>query len=197
MLTEDVDITWKLQRDHWHIRFEQNAKCWILMPETLKGLWKQRLRWAQGGAEVFLRNIDILADWRQFRMWPLLLDLFVSMVWVYLVAIVGSIAIASSLHGIIYSIPATPMGLPRFGDYVGMLVYTSLVQFVIGFYLDSRYEKGLWKSIFSMIWYPFAYWLIVASTTFVGLPKALLKKRGQRAVWVSPDRGVRQSLDMK
>ncbi len=28
------------------------------MPETLKGLWKQRLRWAQGGAEVFLKNIS-------------------------------------------------------------------------------------------------------------------------------------------
>ncbi len=29
------------------------------MPETLTGLWKQRLRWAQGGAEVFLKNIRI------------------------------------------------------------------------------------------------------------------------------------------
>ncbi|MCV5198453.1 glycosyltransferase, partial [Escherichia coli] len=54
MITEDIDISWKLQLRHWSIFFEPRALCWILMPETLKGLWKQRLRWAQGGAEVFL-----------------------------------------------------------------------------------------------------------------------------------------------
>lgn len=53
MITEDIDISWKLQLRHWAIFFEPRALCWILMPETLKGLWKQRLRWAQGGAEVF------------------------------------------------------------------------------------------------------------------------------------------------
>ncbi|EPA2181083.1 poly-beta-1,6-N-acetyl-D-glucosamine synthase, partial [Acinetobacter baumannii] len=52
MLTEDIDITWKLQRAGWDIRFEPNALVWILMPETLNGLWKQRLRWAMGGAQV-------------------------------------------------------------------------------------------------------------------------------------------------
>ena len=52
MITEDIDISWKLQLRHWDIFFEPRALCWILMPETLKGLWKQRLRWAQGGAEV-------------------------------------------------------------------------------------------------------------------------------------------------
>ena len=49
MVTEDIDISWKLQMNYWDIRFEPHALCWILMPETLRGLWKQRLRWAQGG----------------------------------------------------------------------------------------------------------------------------------------------------
>ena len=40
-LTDDIDISWRLQMDHWSIRFESNALCWILMPETLKGLWRQ------------------------------------------------------------------------------------------------------------------------------------------------------------
>lgn len=59
MLTEDIDITWKLQRAGWDIRFEPNALVWILMPETLNGLWKQRLRWAMGGAQVLIKNIDV------------------------------------------------------------------------------------------------------------------------------------------
>ena len=51
-VTEDIDITWKLQRKFWDIRYEPRALCWILVPETLKGLWRQRVRWAQGGVEV-------------------------------------------------------------------------------------------------------------------------------------------------
>lgn len=57
MLTEDIDISWKLQRAGWNIHFEPNALVWILMPETFNGLWKQRLRWAMGGAQVLIKNI--------------------------------------------------------------------------------------------------------------------------------------------
>jgi len=42
-----------------------------------------------------------------------------------------------------------------------------------------------------MIWYPLTYWLLSTATTVAALPKALLKRKGTRAVWVSPDRGVR------
>ncbi|KAG1244023.1 hypothetical protein G6F68_015616 [Rhizopus microsporus] len=71
MITEDIDISWKLQRDHWSIFYEPRGLCWILMPETLRGLWKQRLRWAQGGAEVFLKNLRSIWSWRHRRLWPL------------------------------------------------------------------------------------------------------------------------------
>lgn len=32
MITEDIDISWKLQLRHWDIFFEPRALCWILMP---------------------------------------------------------------------------------------------------------------------------------------------------------------------
>ena len=52
MITEDIDISWKLQVEGNRIGYEPRALCWVLMPETIHGLYKQRLRWAQGGAEV-------------------------------------------------------------------------------------------------------------------------------------------------
>ncbi|MFT6430505.1 MAG: biofilm PGA synthesis N-glycosyltransferase PgaC, partial [Halopseudomonas sp.] len=64
MITEDIDISWKLQLDHWSIFYEPRALCWILMPETLRGLWKQRLRWSRGGAEVLRKNIASIWKWR-------------------------------------------------------------------------------------------------------------------------------------
>ncbi|MFQ5559483.1 MAG: glycosyltransferase [Nitrospinota bacterium] len=43
-VTEDIDMTWKLQKNFWDVRFEPRALCHTLMPETISGLWKQRVR---------------------------------------------------------------------------------------------------------------------------------------------------------
>ena len=48
-ITDDIDVTWRVQLAGWRVVYEPNAIVWILMPETLRGLWKQRLRWAEGG----------------------------------------------------------------------------------------------------------------------------------------------------
>ena len=83
MVTEDIDISWRLQMDHWDIRYEPNAMCLILMPETLKGLWNQRLRWACGGMEVMLRHASALLSWRRRRMWLVLVEYLLSVFWAY------------------------------------------------------------------------------------------------------------------
>lgn len=84
MLTEDIDISWKLQRAGWKIEFEPNALVWVLMPETLQGLWKQRLRWAMGGAQVLNKNIDVIFKPKLNYLWPLILEMMLTLVWSYL-----------------------------------------------------------------------------------------------------------------
>jgi biofilm PGA synthesis N-glycosyltransferase PgaC len=83
MITEDIDVSWKLQLDHWSIFYEPRALCWILMPETVGGLWKQRLRWAQGGAEVLFKNIRGIWQWRHRYLWPLLFEYCLSTGWAF------------------------------------------------------------------------------------------------------------------
>src|SRR5690606_24541258 len=83
MVTEDIDISWRIQHDHWDIRYEPNALCFILMPETLRGLWRQRLRWAQGGVEVLLRHGLSMLKWRKRRMWGVLAEYVLSVVGAY------------------------------------------------------------------------------------------------------------------
>ncbi|MBI3143877.1 MAG: poly-beta-1,6 N-acetyl-D-glucosamine synthase, partial [Pseudogulbenkiania sp.] len=97
MLTEDIDITWKLQRDGWDVRFEPNALVWILMPETLTGLWKQRLRWAMGGAQVLLKNLDVIRHPSQNHLWPLMLELCLSLFWSYVMLLLVVIWLAGLL----------------------------------------------------------------------------------------------------
>ena len=189
MITEDVDVTWKLQRAGWEVRFESNAKCWILMPETMAGLWKQRLRWAQGGAEVFLRNLDVFAHWSQRHMWPVLVELGVSLLWVYSTALLGLVALVMMLSGQGAAFDSSDFFSSKNTFFI--LVLASLAQFALGLFLDSRYEKNLGKIYLRIIWYPFVYWIVIAFATFVGFPKALLKKKGERAIWTSPDRGFK------
>ncbi|WP_051516606.1 poly-beta-1,6-N-acetyl-D-glucosamine synthase [Herbaspirillum sp. RV1423] len=190
MITEDVDVTWKLQRAGWEVRFEPKAKCWILMPETFAGLWKQRLRWAQGGSEVFLRNADIFLHWKHRHMWPMFIELAASLLWVYATASLTVILLIAFLLG--ESTPMQPwQSILSTQSTFFILIISSLIQFSFGLYLDSRYEKDLWKTYVWIIWYPFVYWIMIACATLVGFPKALFRKKGQRAVWTSPDRGFK------
>lgn len=191
MVTEDIDISWKLQLAGWTIRFEPRALCWVLMPETLQGLWKQRTRWAQGGVEVLIRYFGEMWRWRSRSMWLLYLESVISISWSFLV---------------FATLIFLPMELfhethrERLEDlspsWTSMLLsITCLIQFGVSLFIDARYERktgGLARYYYWMIWYPIVYWLINVGTTVNGFFRAIRKKRGQRAVWVTLDRGLRQ-----
>ena len=189
MVTEDIDISWSLQLGRWDIRYEPNALCYILMPETVSGLWHQRLRWAQGGIEVLVRHFRELLTWRNRRMWMVGVELIISTFWAYTIAFVFAIW----LLGQFFALPAllhVSAVLPGWSGV--MLGATCLLQFGVSLMIDSRYEpRTLGRYYYWMIWYPMIYWAIHAAASVVAVPKALLKHRGSRAIWVSPDRGIR------
>lgn len=189
MLTEDIDVTWKLQRAGWDVRFEPNALVWILMPETLGGLWKQRLRWAMGGAQVLIKNLDVLVRPSQNHLWPLMMELCLSLVWSYLMALLCLIWVASLIlpAGVLPHM-TSPL-LPQWSSVI--LGATCLLQFAVSKWLDSRYDKGLGRNYYWMIWYPLVFWIINTVSTVVAFPKVLRLGGGKRARWVSPDRGIR------
>jgi biofilm PGA synthesis N-glycosyltransferase PgaC len=189
MLTEDIDITWKLQRAGWKVNFEPNALVWILMPETVRGLWKQRLRWAMGGAQVMFRNFDVLMHPRQSFMWPLLLEMCASVFWSYLLLLLTLMWLLGFL------LPATLLPViesPLIPQGSGLILgATCMLQFFLSQWLDGRYERGLGRYYYWMIWYPLVFWIISTASTIVAYPRALQRSGGKRARWVSPDRGVR------
>jgi cellulose synthase/poly-beta-1,6-N-acetylglucosamine synthase-like glycosyltransferase len=40
ILTEDININWRLQPTFWRVRFQLAARAWILLLETIHALWK-------------------------------------------------------------------------------------------------------------------------------------------------------------
>lgn len=187
-VTDDIDISWKLQMNHWDIRFEPNALCWVLMPETIAGLCKQRLRWAQGGMEAFMNYGLHMLKWPKRRMWGVCLEYFTSVFWAYSMALVSLFWFLDQLMPMPDYLQV-PSLIPGWNGV--MLGTTCLLQFGVSLMVDSRYEKGIGKIYYWMIWYPFAYWLLSVFTTVIAVPKAIFKKRVARGSWESPDRGLR------
>ena len=190
-VTDDIDVSWRLQLAHWDIRYEPNALCWILMPETLKGLWGQRLRWAQGGFEAFGRHFSRVTHWRSRRIWLVALELAISTFWAYTM---GTVALLWLLGNFI-AMPEALYISTLLPGWSGVLLGTTcLVQFGISLSIDSRYEPKLGQFYYWMIWYPMIYWAIHTAATIVALPTAILAARNKRAVWESPDRGLRPGV---
>lgn len=187
MLTEDIDVSWKLQLRHWDVRFEPKAQCWILAPETLRGLWQQRLRWATGGIQVMLKNWRIEHIWKARRMWPVLLEYAMSVLWSYAMLVMVTLW----LIGLFVELPLEYRVPSLLSGWNGVMVGTTcLIQIGVSLLLDARYDRGSLRSFYWMIWYPLAYWMLNMVTTIVAVPRTLLRNNEKRARWISPDRGI-------
>ena len=187
MATEDIDITWKLERHFWDVRYEPRALCWIYVPETLRGFWRQRVRWALGGVEVLKKNFPIWSDYRQRRLWPLYLEYCVSIIWAYSFWIFTIFAIISILFNISFHFKPMLLIPPLWAGSI--LTLACLTQFVVSLFMDRTYERNMIKYLFWIIWYPFIYWMIMSITTVVAVPKSFVTKQSRSVVWKKSDRG--------
>ena len=151
-ITDDIDVTWRVQLAGWRVIYEPNAIVWILMPETLRGLWRQRLRWAEGGVQMMLEFFRPVIAGRV----PTLLPTYIN----YVLSMSGptSCCLLSRI-GLLWSVGLGPTRpLPAFRlvpEWWGLtLTLTYLVQTLVSAFLESRYERGMLRSLFWMIWYP-------------------------------------------
>jgi len=190
MLTEDIDVTWSMQINHWDVRYEPHASVWILMPETFAGLWKQRLRWAMGGFQVVLKHAGDIRQWRTRRMWGIFIEFLLSISWAYSILLVTALWVL----GRFVELPPYIRVASPIPGWAGVVIGTTcLLQIAVSLLLDRHYDHRLGRVYFWMIWYPLAFWIISALSTVVALPKVLRRQRHQRARWVSPDRGLNKS----
>jgi biofilm PGA synthesis N-glycosyltransferase PgaC len=62
---EDADLTMKLRRAGWHIRFAPDAHALTDVPETVSALIAQRLRWDRGLITIWMRKFRSAFDPRR------------------------------------------------------------------------------------------------------------------------------------
>ncbi len=182
MITEDIGVTWKLEKKFWDVRYEPRALCMMLVPETLKGLAKQRGRWASGGMEILRRHGNIFRSWKERRLFPIYLEQVLSILW--------SVCWLLMLVIILFHLIVDHNYIQMPFIYKSMFLSTvCLVQFFVAMILDKRYDPCLLKHSVTAIWYPFLYWYINAILVIKALP-TLFRRHKSLARWSSPDRGL-------
>ena len=170
MATEDIDLTWKLHLRHYEVRYEARALVWMRVPQSLAGLWKQRRRWALGLSQVLRRHGVTALAWRHRRLWPVMLESTLSILWAY------AFVLLTMLWVISYSVGYPPVGASPIPNWWGMLISTvCLSQLLTGVLLDRRYDRGLGWYFGIAVFYPIIYWILLAIITASYSPRGLMR----------------------
>jgi biofilm PGA synthesis N-glycosyltransferase PgaC len=178
MATEDIDITWRLQRRFWDVRYEPAAIVWMHVPPSLGELWKQRRRWARGLAQVLRVHVSCLRHWKQRRLWPVFAEAVMSIAWAYTFVFITSYWVLSAIVG------HSPLGASPIPNVWGMIIATAcLVQLFTGTVMDRRYDKDLMRYFPVAIFYPLIYWMLMSLITAIYTIDGLLRRRPHVQRW--------------
>lgn len=187
-LTDDVELSWRIQLSGWRITYMSNAIAWILMPETLRGLWRQRLRWSEGGTQTILmswRRLWRLSVWRGWLVWG---NYALSVIWSFTILGASALWLLERMGlPLNTGFPRTTL-LPSWWGTI--LTMTYLLQATVGLSLERRFEKGIFKTLLWLSWYPLFFWIMQAATSVAALPGAIVRIYKPGGRWISPDRGI-------
>jgi biofilm PGA synthesis N-glycosyltransferase PgaC len=184
MPTEDIELTWKLQKRHYDVRYEPRAICWMTVPQSYRGHFRQRLRWARGLAQVLHKHRDVLTTWNCRRLWPVFVESTLSILWSLCFVFLTTLWIVS------YSIGVPPVGASPIPNLWGMSIATlCLAQLTTGVLIDRRYDPRVLRYLPYAVWYPIIYWALLALTTVLAMPYLFKRPQAQPVRWATARTG--------
>jgi biofilm PGA synthesis N-glycosyltransferase PgaC len=178
MATEDIDVSWRLQRRFYDIRYEPRALVDMTVPATFRALWRQRKRWALGLVQVLRRHRAVLVTWKNRRHWPVFVEAVLSIVWAH------AFLVMLAFWGLCLSVGVKPPGASPFPNAWGMVVATAcLGQLAFGVHLDRRYDRTVTRAYWVAPLYPLGYWLLMSLVTVASTLPALVRRQPSVARW--------------
>jgi biofilm PGA synthesis N-glycosyltransferase PgaC len=178
MATEDIDVSWRLQRRFYDVRYEPRALVDMTVPATLPSLWRQRRRWALGLVQVLRRHRSVIHTWKNRRHWPVFVEAVLSVVWAH------AFVVMLAFWAVCLSVGVDPPGASPFPNAWGMIVATAcLVQLAFGVRLDRRYDRTVTRAFWIAPLYPLGYWLLMSLVTIRSTLPALLRPQPTVARW--------------
>jgi len=180
VMAEDIDATWSLYKAGWHVSYNCHARVFILVPERLTKLFKQRKRWATGGLEMLLDNWRWVENKRCYNYAFLLLELIFSHFWSW--AFIFSTARYVSI--LYFS-----QELFLSGTVILLFISLSLILFLVGLANDKKKSYISLDDRLACVLYLLYYWLINMISS-IAAQYAVFTHQTGRGRWDSPDRGI-------
>ena len=171
-LLEDSDLSVKLVRAGWLVRFVPEAVSYHQVPQTLAGYWRQHTRWARGFNEVAKdQATSILTDARL----PLRLRLELL---IFSLGYFDRVALIVGLMGYCFNRKRRRL----LGQIILISLLTPLLQIIAALKI-SRQPRSMWRRT---VWVPLFFGLDVAMattglwTTLLNLPQVWEERRARK-----------------
>lgn len=174
---EDLELTWRVHRAGYKIKFAPRAIVLAEVPSTVRGLWRQRVRWARGFLQTARLHKSMFFDPRygwigMYLPVNFFCQVCIPIIHLLLIALVGSLAIAGE-GAIAFRIADIVLWLG-----LGSTTLTTLFAIVLDrAYRDLRYLYVL------PLWVPYSIFMDLVMVRAI-----YLELRGGTARWNKLDR---------
>lgn len=160
-LGEDLELTWRLHRTGYQVAFAPRAVVHAESPSTVKGLWKQRVRWSRGLLQALRLHRDMIGNLRYGMFGLMLAYTVVAGLAMPVIQVVGTLALPLLWLGGVYT---PPMNLLEVAAETGLALAVVLVLVALALDRTPRDLRHAWTL---PIW-PF-YSLMMSATLLRGV----------------------------
>jgi poly-beta-1,6 N-acetyl-D-glucosamine synthase len=192
-MAEDMDLTWRLRRAGWRIETANDAIGLTEAPDNLKGLFRQRFRWAYGTLQCLWKHRDALGRYGWFG-WVMLPSLWLFQVLFQVLSPLVDLQVAWTLvnvgeawltRGLLRQdwqpLPQAVAALSQIGFLYALFFAIELLAGIVAFRLDRERMRLLWW----LFWQRFVYRQLMYAVMIKSVLTAL---QGVRAGWSKLER---------
>lgn len=192
-MAEDMDLTWRLRRAGWRIETANDAIGLTEAPDNLKGLFKQRFRWAYGTLQCLWKHRSALGRYGWFG-WVMLPSLWLFQVLFQILSPLVDLQVAWTLinvgeawltRGLLRQdwqpLPQAVAALSQIGFLYALFFAIELLASIVAFRLDRERMRLLWW----LFWQRFVYRQLMYAVMIKSVLTAL---QGVRAGWSKLER---------
>lgn len=138
---EDLELTWRVHKAGFQVKFAPRALVYAESPSTLKGLWKQRVRWARGLLQATGKHRGMLGNLRYGTFGGFLLFNTITMIIIPVLQLLVLLLIPLALWAGTNPLPTTVW---QALGWLGLIVTIVLAVISIGLNRAWRDLRHLW-----------------------------------------------------
>jgi cellulose synthase/poly-beta-1,6-N-acetylglucosamine synthase-like glycosyltransferase len=169
---EDLELTWRVHKAGYRVVFQPRARVRAETPSTIRGLWKQRVRWARGLLQTSWLHRDMFFNPRHGLFAFYLGINMVSMVLIPLLQLASMIILPMLALQEVSPVPVNLLGV------VGWLgIAFAFAASVFSIALDGAW-KDLRLLILTPLWILYSFFMDAVTVWAI-----LLELRGRQARW--------------